>query len=265
MECGVAWKTEAGARTDTGRVRHSNQDSFGMDEERGLYLVCDGMGGAAGGQVASALAVETFLSIARQELECVSCDPMELTPRSLRRAVAGANRAVVERARWEMGLRGMGTTLVGMRVEEGRATVVHVGDSRAYLVHGGSAVRGGSAVGGVVAERLTEDHSYVAERVKLGLMGEGEAAASPMRSVITRAIGADVDVRPDVRTVRLEAGDVLLLASDGLTRHVEDEEIAGVLGGGIGAEEGCGVLVGMAVERGGVDNVTCLAVKVVRV
>jgi len=250
-ECGVALKIEAGARTDVGRVRRSNQDSYGMDEGPGVFVVCDGMGGAAGGEVASALAVETFLQIVRQELVCGSCDPAEMTPQALRRAVAGANQAVVERARWDTALRGMGSTLVGMRVEEdGRATVVHVGDSRAYIVRDG------------VAERLTEDHSYVAEQVRLGLMGEGEAEGSPMRSVITRAIGAEVDVRVDLRALEVRAGDVLLLTSDGLTRHVGDEEIAGVLGCGIGAEEGCGVLVGMVMERGGEDNVTCLVVRI---
>jgi serine/threonine protein phosphatase PrpC len=151
-------KVEATGITDIGLVRRTNQDRFCIDEALGLFLVCDGMGGAAGGEVASELAVETFLQIARQELGCISCDPMELTPRSLQRAIAAANRAVLERARWEMKLRGMGSTLVAVRVEDFRATVIHVGDSRAYLVRDG------------VATQLTEDHSYVAEQLKLGLI-----------------------------------------------------------------------------------------------
>ncbi len=242
-------RVEAAGRTDIGRVRRSNQDSFGVDERLGLYLVCDGMGGAAGGEVASALAVETFLEIARQELGCVSCDPMELTARSLRRAVKAANRAVIERAAWDMRLRGMGSTLVGARVSGGSATVINVGDSRAYLVRGG------------VARQITEDHSYVAEQVKLGLMAESQVAGSPMRSVITRAIGADVDVIPDEYEVLLEVGDVLLLSSDGLTRHVEAEEIGELVSDAEDLDAACLALIALAKERGGSDNVTCVAVR----
>ncbi len=245
----MALRVEAGAVTDVGLVRRSNQDHYGIDERLGLYLVCDGMGGAAGGEVASELAVETFLRIARQELACVSCDPMELTQRSLRRAVAAANRAVIERARWDMRLRGMGSTLVGVRVEGERATVIHVGDSRAYLVRDG------------VAAQLTEDHSYVAEQVRLGLLEPAQVADSPMRSVITRAIGADVDVRPEVAAIALREADVLLLVSDGLTRHVEPQEFAGAVAG-LSPNDAAARLVVMAKERGGSDNVTCLVVKV---
>ncbi len=247
----MALRVEAGARSDIGLVRRSNQDRFGMDEQLSLYVVCDGMGGAAGGEVASELAVDTFLQIARQELACVSCDPAERTPQALRRAVAAANRAVLERARWEMPLRGMGSTLVAARVEGDRATVVHVGDSRAYLVRDGA------------AQQLTNDHSYVAEQLRLGLMEPAQAALSPMRSVITRAIGADTDVQPDVMSVAIQAGDTLLLASDGLTRHVADAEIAALLSSAAGAEDACAALVEMAKARGGSDNVTCLVLKVV--
>ncbi len=244
----MALRVEAGARSDIGLVRRSNQDRFGIDDRLELYVVCDGMGGAAGGEVASELAVETFLKIARQELACATCDPAERTPQALRRAVAAANRAVLERARWEMRLRGMGSTLVAARLEDDRATVAHVGDSRAYLVRGKAALQ------------LTNDHSYVAEQLRLGLMEPAQAALSPMRSVITRAIGADTDVRPDLVSVAVQPGDVLLLASDGLTRHVADAEIASVLSRAEWAEEACVSLVEMAKGRGGSDNVTCLVV-----
>jgi serine/threonine protein phosphatase PrpC len=169
----------------------------------------------------------------------------------LRRAVAAANRAVVERARWDMRLRGMGSTLVGARVDGASATVIHVGDSRAYMVRDG------------VAVQLTEDHSYVAEQVRLGLMQVERASESPMRSVITRAIGAEADVRPDVAAVELKAGDALLLVSDGLTRHVEAAEIAEVVGAAEGPDAACGALIALAKERGGSDNVTCVVVRVV--
>jgi serine/threonine protein phosphatase PrpC len=245
----VSVKVEAAGRSDIGLVRRSNQDHFGLDERWGLFLVCDGMGGAAGGEVASALAVETFLEIARQELTCANCGAGELTPRALRRAVAAANRAVIARATWVMRLRGMGSTLVGVRVVDDRATVVNVGDSRAYLVRSG------------VAHQLTQDHSYVAEQVRLGRMAEADLVQSPMRSVITRAIGADVDVMTDVYEVVLQAGDVLLLSSDGLTRHVAAEEIPALLAEAENVDAACAALIALAKARGGSDNVTCLAVK----
>jgi protein phosphatase len=249
----LALKVEAAARTDAGLVRSDNQDSFGTNAELGLYVVCDGMGGAAGGQIASNIAVETFLAIARQEIEAAqnraNRNSPEITRLALRRAVAAANRAVISRAEWDIGYRGMGSTLVGARLTGDRLTLINVGDSRAYLVRDGHAVQ------------LTEDNSFVAERVRLGLMDAAEAATSPMQSVITRAIGVEADVHPDLYEATVQPGDTLLLTSDGLTRHLSTLDLGGVLSSTHNAEEACALLIELANQRGGFDNITCVVVR----
>lgn len=241
---------EIAARTDTGLVRRNNEDDYGYDNGLGLYVVCDGMGGAAGGEIASKLAVDTFLVIARQEIASLNgnCDATEI---ALRRAVAAANRAVVVRAGWDICYRGMGTTLVGARLCGGKLTVVHVGDSRAYLLRDGQATP------------LTEDHSYVNDQIRMGMMNQEQAANSSMQSVITRAIGADADVQPDLREATVQAGDWLLLTSDGLTRHLSAEEIAEQITSASGADQASERLVELAKQRGGSDNITCIVVRVV--
>ncbi len=233
---------EAAAATDIGLVRTNNQDSFGMDEGLGLYVVCDGMGGAAGGEIASRLAVETFLAIARQEL-----DSGTHTKDALCRAVAAANRAVVSRGEWDTRFRGMGSTLVAARIFYNHLTIINVGDSRAYLVRHGEATQ------------LTNDHSVVAERVRSGLMTAEEATKSSLQSVITRAIGAEADVHPDLYEFTLESTDTLLLASDGLTRSVSPEAIAETIGKGR-VTEACDKLISLANQHGGQDNITCIVV-----
>ena len=248
---GVAPRCEIGFRTDIGRVRRSNQDSAAIDEDAGVYVVCDGMGGAAGGEIASRVAADTFLEVARLELASGSSHG-ETTGLALRRAVAAANRAVLNRAAFDTRFRGMGTTLVGFRVQGEDATVINVGDSRAYLVRNG------------IATRLTLDHSFVAEGVRRGVMTEAQAEKSSLQSVITRAIGADQDVHPDVFHQSLRPDDVLLLTSDGLTRHVTDAEIGGVVRAGLndGPDAICSRLIECANARGGSDNITCLLLHV---
>jgi serine/threonine protein phosphatase PrpC len=233
---------QAAAATNIGLVRSTNQDSFGMDEGLGLYVVCDGMGGAAGGEIASQLAVDTFLAIARQELQSGTH-----TADALCRAVAAANRAVVARAEWDTRFRGMGSTLVAARIFYNHVTIINVGDSRAYLVRDGEATQ------------LTQDHSVVAERVRSGLMTPDEAERSSLQSVITRAIGAQPDVHPDVYEVTLAGTDSLLLASDGLTRSVPSQAIAAAITNSPSAAA-CDRLIALANEHGGPDNITCIVI-----
>ena len=249
----MALKVQAAAKTNIGRVRQSNQDSFGSDDEFGVYVVCDGMGGAAGGELASSIAVEAFLSTARQELELIGGANQHATSLALQRAAAAANRAVVARAEWDTRYRGMGSTLVAARFAGEVVTILNVGDSRAYLFRSGRAVQ------------LTEDHSYVAEQVRLGRMTAAQAEESSLQSIITRAIGADANVRPDLYTETLQAGDTLLLTSDGLTRHVQQDELSGIVAAATEEplDEICQRLIDFANERGGSDNVTCMLVRVV--
>lgn len=246
----ILLRVEVAGRTDVGMVRRSNQDTFDVVEPLGLAAICDGMGGVAGGEVASRVALETFVDVAKRELEASRSSDGERTRRALCRAAAAANRAVRARASYDTQFRGMGTTLVAARLDGNDATVVNVGDSRAYLVRGG------------VARQMTRDHSFVAEQMRMGRMTQREAERSPMQSAITRAIGIEEDVAPDFFTERVEAGDALLLCSDGLIRHVKDQEIGEIMAGGAeSAAEVCERLIATVNARGGTDNVTCVVMR----
>ena len=241
---------EVAGCTDIGMVRHTNQDAFGVDEPLALAVICDGMGGMAGGEVASHVALESFVEVVKQEIEASRSADGERTKRALCRAAAAANRAVRARASYDTRFRGMGTTLVAARLDGNELTVVNVGDSRAYLVRGG------------VARQVTRDHSYIAEQMRMGLMTEGEAERSPLQSAITRAIGIDDDVQPDFYAETVEAGDEVLLCSDGLMRHMKDEEIGKIVADAtMTPGEICGRLIAMVNARGGTDNVTCVVMR----
>jgi serine/threonine protein phosphatase PrpC len=248
----VKMTAKAAARTSTGRVRNSNEDAFGYRPEHGIYVVCDGMGGAAGGEIASRMAVDTVL-------ERLSAEG-DVRPgrEKLHEAIAEANRVVQARAAREAGLYGMGTTLVALLLgagaeagsESGRVLIAHAGDSRCYMWRGGE------------LKRMTQDHSLVDEQIRLGTMTVEEAERSPFRSVITRAIGTQKSVTEDELEMDVETGDVFLLCSDGLTREVSEDEIARVLGAGDDLEQAAQALVDAANEAGGRDNVTALLVGV---
>jgi len=241
---------EVAGRTDIGMVRRTNQDAFGIVERLGLAVICDGMGGMAGGEVASRVALESFIEVARQELEASRSADGERTKRALCRAAAAANRAVRARASYDTRFRGMGTTLVAARLDGNELTVVNVGDSRAYLVRGG------------VARQITRDHSYVAEQMRMGLMTEDQAEMSPYQSAITRAIGIDDDVQPDFYAEMMQVGDELLLSSDGLMRHMKDEEIGKIVADvTMTPGEICEGLIAKVNARGGTDNVTCVVMR----
>jgi serine/threonine protein phosphatase PrpC len=241
---------QAAAHTSTGRLRSQNEDSFGLRPDRGIFVVCDGMGGAAGGEIASRLAVDTVID----HLLTHSGSSRE----ALHRAIAAANRAVLDRADSNPGLAGMGTTLVALLLEpstENRlaALVAHAGDSRCYLFRGGRLLR------------QTHDHSLVDEQMRLGTITAEEAEHSPFRSVITRAVGTQPSVSEEILEIPVEPGDLFLLCTDGLTREVDEQEIARILA--IAAEAqtldpAAFRLVESANEAGGRDNITCLLVRV---
>lgn len=245
---------EAAAESSTGRVRSSNEDAFGYRTDHGIFIVCDGMGGAAGGEIASRMTVETVLE--RMATEAADAEPRE----TLHAAIAEANRAVLERAEHDSGLYGMGTTLVALVLRPVRgnahavprsALIAHAGDSRCYLFRRRELTR------------RTHDHSLVDEQMRLGTMTREEADRSPFRSVITRAIGTQRSVSEEVQELETEPGDVFLLCSDGLTREVKEERIAGILNSAeANLESAAQGLVQAANEAGGHDNVTCLLVRV---
>jgi serine/threonine protein phosphatase PrpC len=241
----VALQTVAAAGTHVGNVRRTNQDAWSYSLEAGLFVVCDGMGGAAGGEIASQAAVEAFVEHLSTTAEA------QRSVKAITQAVCAANKRVHARAALEPGLQGMGTTLVGLAARGDHAiSVVHVGDSRCYRRRAGELLR------------CTEDHSLIAEQVRMGVLTEEQAAESPMRNVITRAVGTKRSVTPEVRELAVEAGDVFLLCSDGLTRELPDAAIGVVLGRDGSLEERVTGLVDAALRAGGRDNVTCLLVEV---
>ena len=233
----------AAAVTDRGRKRSSNEDAFGYSVENGVYVVCDGMGGAAAGEIASSLAVDEML---RQ----MSVRDAELSlPIAGEHAVRAANEAIFSRSRRNTRLKGMGTTLVALLAEERSAYVVNVGDSRCYRQRGRE------------LQQLTLDHSLVEEQVRQGRMSVSEALRSPFRNVITRALGTHSRVTPDVFELEAEAGDLFLLCTDGLTRELSDPLIESLLSLDLPLNDLCSRLVNAANKAGGHDNITCLLVR----
>jgi len=247
---------EAAAASHRGRVRTANEDSFGICAEEGLFIVCDGMGGAAAGEVASRMAVETVMqSLCRHSVEVHSTgtDQGALeakqgseVPGLLRGAVDDANHLVFSQAANDSRLHGMGTTLVALLVQEDKVWVAHVGDSRCYRLRNGT------------LEQLTRDHSLVDEQVKLGQLTREEADRSPLRNVITRAVGSQRSVATEIGEVDAAPGDLYLLCSDGLTRELHDARIETLLKQPGDLDILCQHLIDSANEAGGRDNVTCI-------
>jgi serine/threonine protein phosphatase PrpC len=232
----------AAAVSDRGRKRSSNEDAFGFSVERGVFVVCDGMGGAAAGEIASSLAVDEMLRLCERN----QAEPL---PEVAEQAVAAANQAIFTRSQHNEELNGMGTTMVVLVAEERTVWVVNVGDSRAYRQRNG------------VLEQVTLDHSLVEEQVRLGRMTHSEALRSPLRNVITRALGTQNSVTPDIFKLEAEQGDLFLLCSDGLTRELSDSDIEGLLCVEESLDELCNSLIRAANKAGGHDNITCLLVR----
>lgn len=251
-----AWLA-VGARTDMGRVRENNEDKFDFlepDEPAVLaskgrfYAVADGMGGHQAGQIASELALKTVFRAYYADAAAGGAERPDVGA-ALSRAVAEANRYLLDVARMIPERSGMGTTLTGAVVREEELFVVQVGDSRCYLLRGDR------------MEQVTEDHSWVQEQVSRGTMTLEDAEMSPFRNVITRSLGAAPDVEPDVYAIRLEVGDRLVLCTDGLNGMMADGELFELAREGSPSVAAWN-LVDRAVENGGKDNVTVLVLDV---
>lgn len=230
------------ALSDMGCVRTNNEDCCGFDQEHGIYVVCDGMGGMASGEVASAHAVAALLN------SFVStADSGEPVSTRLLHAINTANLDV-----WECGQipenKGMGTTAVAAALDGNRLIVGNVGDSRAYIIQSGRCTQ------------LTVDHSYINELIRTGALSIENSHSvdlQGMESVICRAVGVAAEVQPDFYSVDLQPGTAILLVTDGLTRYLLQDEIAAILTSSP-FESACTNLIDVAKQRGGVDNVTCL-------
>ena len=233
----------AAAVTDRGRKRPSNEDAFALSVEHGIYVVCDGMGGAAAGEVASVLAVSEIMRLLTHRPAAV---PL---PEAAGQAIRAANHAIFSRSQRNRKLSGMGTTLVALLVEDCRAWMVNVGDSRGYLLRKGR------------LEQITQDHSLVEEQVQMGRMSRAEAARSPLKNVITRALGTQSQVTPDIFELEAQPGDLFMLSTDGLTRELSDPLVESLLSLDLPLDELCERLVSAGNQAGGHDNITCLLVR----
>jgi PPM family protein phosphatase len=233
----------AAAVTDRGRKRPSNEDAFGLSVEDGVYVVCDGMGGAAAGEIASSLAVDEVMHRLSPRAEA------ETMPTGAEQAICSANEVIFSRSQRNHKLSGMGTTLVCLVAEERRVWVLNIGDSRCYRLRNHR------------LEQVTQDHSLVEEQVRLGRMTRHEALRSPLKNVITRALGTESQVTPDIFELEAEPGDLFLLCSDGLTRELSDFQIEFLLRTENPLDEMCARLVETAKKAGGHDNITCLLVR----
>lgn len=235
---------QVAAQSEKGRVRPTNEDCLLVDERLGLLIVADGMGGRAGGEVASSMAVEAIATYVRGHLAAGA--PADHIAALLQAAIGAASEAIWTKARAHRSLRGMGTTVVLALCQGEQVHLAHVGDSRAYLFHHGRLCQ------------VTEDHTVVAQWVKAGQLTPRQARTHPLRHQITRWLGGRA-VMAEQQCVPWQPGDVLLLCSDGLTTMVAERHIAALLRrGGPDVHATCEALVAHANARGGKDNISVI-------
>jgi serine/threonine protein phosphatase PrpC len=247
---------EVGARSDTGRVRENNEDSFRLAPELNLFVLSDGMGGLESGERASRLATETVLAYCRDARADATLavfgkhiQGVSDVSNRLASAIRVANQEIFQAAQDLGGKGGMGATIVAARFLEDRACIAHVGDSRAYLFRDEQ------------LNQLTEDHSFVAEQVRRGIITHEQAGRSRMQNVLTRALGVEQNVDVEVTEELLREGDTYLLCSDGLFRELSEPQIAGILLEAGGAQEAADSLVEHANHAGGGDNITAIVLR----
>src|SRR5712691_1096880 len=257
---GVRVRIASGGVSNVGRVRANNEDCYKIVEPLNLFVLSDGMGGEAHGEIASAMAVETVVKHCRdidanpaaQVIGPVQTNWSARTKR-LSTAVHLANKSIFKSAEENPDRHGMGATLTAIWIDGTKLSIAHVGDSRAYLLRGGSLLQ------------LTRDHSLVAEQVRRGILTSAEAEESDMQSVLLRALGAQPEIEVDAEEHILFPRDVLLLCCDGLTRMVAEPEIAGTLQAETNPTRAAEKLIALDNERGGLDNITVIVVRLDKV
>ncbi len=240
-------RLQMAALTNKGRVRENNEDSVYFDVRDRVAIVCDGMGGHAGGHIASELAVQVISNGLRQ-LKQGDWGDEDKVVEAMKLSVFGANDHILSRARLDPSLFDMGTTVVACAFMDDRVITANVGDSRIYRIAGAG------------IEQVSTDHSLVAERVRAGLLDPNSEEAALLANIVTRALGMD-QITVDITIEDLRPGDVYLLCSDGLCDMVADQEMLQLVGSAANLELACLALVDLANERGGVDNITVALIK----
>lgn len=241
--------------TDIGRVRKINQDAFSVDNDLQLWIVADGMGGHAGGEVASQITVETIPASCHSQLDGKSfrAIPAATVETLLVQAIELANQRIWEQASQNSEIKGMGTTVVAVAMtrtpDHNQAVIAHTGDSRAYVLRNRT------------LSLWTRDHTLMEERLELNLITPAQVRTHPLRHVLTKALGIDPQAMPTVQTYELEPTDVLLLCSDGLTKMLTDQEILSLLlKDSPNLDRMCNRLVETANRLGGEDNTTVVVI-----
>jgi protein phosphatase len=244
----------AAGQTDVGCVRKHNEDNFLVDSELGLFIVADGLGGHAAGEVASQIVVEKVGQFIAQTVEQDRTWPLEydvsipFDGNRLKAALLLSDQAIVDDIRTHPERESMGSTVVACLVEEDRVTLVHVGDSRAYLLDANG------------IRQVTRDHSWVAEQVANGILTADEARKHPFRNVITQALGNGGDLDVAVQEVQVKELDRLLLCSDGLSGMVQDADIWAIVQNASSLQQATRELIERARDNGGEDNITVVII-----
>jgi serine/threonine protein phosphatase PrpC len=242
-------------KSDVGCVRSNNEDNFGYDARHGIFVVCDGMGGQAAGEVASKMGVDALLNFFRDYAEkkappVKAFDGVSDRANALGSAIMLANASVYQASHGgQKEHAGMGSTVAAVLIDGNFLAIGHVGDSRVYLIRNGA------------VQYMTNDHSLVMEQVRRGLMTQQEAERSEVQNIILRALGSEETVEPELEDMVLAPGDVVLLASDGLTKHVRDENMLRIVKSTTDLDQACDALIAAAKEHGGDDNITCLLIR----
>ena len=231
---------QANSLSDIGLVRKINEDSYLVKESIGLFVVADGMGGHKGGQLASTIAIQTIDDFFNEDNDHAQKGSY------LSLALNIANRRIFEAASKGENL-GMGTTVTGIKIINSKAYIAHIGDSRAYLIRNNN------------IELITNDHSLVGELMRNGELSEKEALTHPHRNILIRALGTEPEVEIDLLEIDLQVDDILLLCTDGLSNHVDKEEMLNIVQG-YNIKEAVNLLVKVALDRGGTDNITVVLV-----
>ncbi|MBV9074731.1 MAG: Stp1/IreP family PP2C-type Ser/Thr phosphatase [Acidobacteria bacterium] len=248
---------QVAGKSDIGCVRKNNEDNLGWDQRLGLYVVCDGMGGALAGEVASQMGVELVLDYFREGARTSSYPEfgdapagVSLVGRRLTSAIQRANTAIYEAGQAKQSQHGMGSTIVCLMIQENFVTIAHAGDSRIYRLRDG------------VLDLLTQDHSLVMEQYRRGMITLEQAEQSDMQNIIIKALGSEDRVEPDVQDLIALRNDIYLLATDGLTKLVKDDAIKKIMSNSPSLDRTCEDLINAAKQRGGDDNITCLLLRV---